>query len=157
MHAAVVVVFFVKGELMLTAPSIAELCDACGILFGPEIEISLDLLRYLRLSGLKAAYRKKALETHPDRAKVLGEDEAKMNAHFVKASLAYEKLSSVINDDGLVLLKEESSIKAKNKETFSRPKQNNRASDYFFTGNLPGRKLLIVVLIASIKGQLITI
>lgn len=144
MHAAVIVVFFVKGELILTAPSIAELFDACGILFGPEIESSLDFLRYLRLSGLKAAYRKKAFETHPDRAKALGEDEAKMNAHFVKASLAYEKLSSVINDDdGLVLLKEESSIKAKNKETFSKPKQNNRASDYFFTGNLPGRKLLI--------------
>ena len=128
---------------MLTVPSTAELFDACGILFGHQIETSLDFLRYLRLSGLKAAYRKKALETHPDRAKILGEDEAKMNEHFVKASLAYEKLSSVINDDGLVLLKEESSIKEKNKETFSRQKQNNRDSDYFFTGNLPGRKLLI--------------
>jgi len=128
---------------MLTAPAMAELFDACGILFGPEIEISFDFIRYLKLSGLKAAYRKKALETHPDRAKALGEEEAKMNEHFVKANLAYEKLSSVINDDGLVLLKKELSIKKKNKETFSRQKQKNRDSDYFFTGNLPRRKLLI--------------
>ncbi|MEE8432668.1 MAG: hypothetical protein V3S16_15575 [Candidatus Desulfatibia sp.] len=82
---------------MLTAPSIAELCDACGILFGPEIEISLDLLRYLRLSGLKAAYRKKVFETHPDRAKTLGEDEAKMNAHFVRhGTLSMQKMEEIV-------------------------------------------------------------
>jgi hypothetical protein len=40
---------------------------SCEILFGPETVISREFLDYLQLSGLKAAYRKRAMETHPDR------------------------------------------------------------------------------------------
>ena len=32
------------------------------------IDVSVEFLRYLKPSGVKAAYRKRALETHPDRA-----------------------------------------------------------------------------------------
>lgn len=129
---------------MLTVPSTAELFNACGILFDPEIEISLNFLRYLRLSDLKAAYRKKALATHPDRAKTFGKDEVEMNEHFIKATLAYQKLSTVINDGGPVLLKETSFAANKNnKKTFSKQKIYKKASSYFFDGKVPRRKLLI--------------
>ncbi|MCD6199987.1 MAG: J domain-containing protein [Deltaproteobacteria bacterium] len=127
---------------MLTS-SEAELFDACGILFDPKIEISHNFLRYLRLSDLRAAYRKKALETHPDRAKTLGKDKAEMNVHFIKATLAYEKLSTVINDGGPVLLKEASFAKKTNKKTFSKEKPYKKASSYFFNGKVPKRKLLL--------------
>ncbi len=128
---------------MLTVSSTAELFNACNILFGPEIEVSLDFLRYLQLSGLKAAYRKKALETHPDRAKTLGENKTKMNEHFIKVTLAYEKLGSVLKDNGTVIRWKEPSIKGKNKNHFTRQKPNRKYSDYYFNGYLPKRKLLI--------------
>ena len=128
---------------LLTSSFTAELFNACGILFGTETEISLDFLRYLRTSGLKAAYRKKALETHPDRAKALGEDESKMNERFKQATLAYETLSSVINDKGRIPLRKELIRKKTNKKTFSKQKTHNDNSDYFFTGYMPRRKLLI--------------
>lgn len=43
-----------------------ELFDSCRILFGAELQITRHFLEYLQHSGIKSAYRKKALETHPD-------------------------------------------------------------------------------------------
>ena len=40
---------------------------SCEILFGSELTISGEFLDYLQLGGLKTAYRKRAMETHPDR------------------------------------------------------------------------------------------
>lgn len=43
-----------------------ELLAACRILFGPGVKLSRDFLHYLQPCGAKAAFRKKAKETHPD-------------------------------------------------------------------------------------------
>lgn len=53
-----------------TTPAVAaekELFRACEIIFGPELNITRDFLEYLQISGIKTAYRKRAMETHPDR------------------------------------------------------------------------------------------
>jgi hypothetical protein len=44
----------------------SSLFNACRILFGAEIELSRDFLFYLQPSGVKAAYRQQAKESHPD-------------------------------------------------------------------------------------------
>ena len=44
-----------------------ELFRSCEILFGSELHISGEFLDYLEVSGVKTAFRKRALETHPDR------------------------------------------------------------------------------------------
>ncbi len=44
-----------------------ELFNACRVLFGSETQVTRGFLEYLQVSGIKSAYRKKALETHPDR------------------------------------------------------------------------------------------
>lgn len=44
------------------------LLRSCAVLFGPELDISKDFLKYLQLPGLKKAYRHRARETHPDLA-----------------------------------------------------------------------------------------
>jgi len=44
-----------------------QLLRACAILFGADLHLSREFLQYLQLSGLKGAYRKRVLETHPDR------------------------------------------------------------------------------------------
>jgi hypothetical protein len=43
-----------------------ELYRSCRIIFGKDLKVSRDFLQYLQLSGIKKAYRKKALEIHPD-------------------------------------------------------------------------------------------
>ncbi|WP_306547949.1 J domain-containing protein [Desulfobulbus sp.] len=43
-----------------------QLLRACTVLFGAEVMVSRGFLDYLQLSGLKSAYRRRALETHPD-------------------------------------------------------------------------------------------
>lgn len=73
-----------------------ELHSACQVLFGTDLHISRGFLDYLQLSGIKTAYRKKALETHPDLIsnKSLRTEEA--NDLFMAVQQAYESLSSFI-------------------------------------------------------------
>jgi hypothetical protein len=54
------------GEMDLPAEE-QQLLRSCALLFGPDLHLSREFLEYLQLSGLKGAYRKRALETHPDR------------------------------------------------------------------------------------------
>lgn len=44
-----------------------QLYISCRILFGPDIEASRQFLDYLQIGGIKSAYRRRVLETHPDR------------------------------------------------------------------------------------------
>jgi hypothetical protein len=73
-----------------------ELINACSVLFGNEVDVSVDFLKYLQKSGLKAAYRKRALETHPDRAMALAEQAISLEERFKEVNLAYSKLVEFI-------------------------------------------------------------
>jgi len=130
----------------LSVPCAADLYDACHILFGHDVEVSVDFLRYLRPSGLKSAYRRKAMETHPDRAMVAGENECKLNEHFKKVNSAYERLRCVIGEQGLIVENissangpppSPSNHRTENKRTGTSPK------NHFYTGQIPSRKLYI--------------
>ncbi|MBU0965864.1 MAG: molecular chaperone DnaJ [Proteobacteria bacterium] len=70
-----------------------ELYHACRIIFGPDLTVSREFLEYIQFSGVKSAFRKKAMETHPDR--LAGHDELakKRSARmFHSVQQAYEKL-----------------------------------------------------------------
>lgn len=54
--------------------------------------MSHDFLEYLQPKGIKTAYRKRAFETHPDRAKVLGIFAGDLNSEFIDVRQAYERL-----------------------------------------------------------------
>jgi hypothetical protein len=43
-----------------------EVVQACRTLFGEDVNISRDFLSYVQPSGVKSAYRRKAMENHPD-------------------------------------------------------------------------------------------
>ncbi len=51
----------------MSAFSESTLIDACRTLFGDELLLSREFLSYLQPNGVKAAYRLKAKEAHPDR------------------------------------------------------------------------------------------
>ena len=75
-----------------TQTTSSELSWACATIFGPEVNISNAFLKYLHPTGIKTAYRKRAFETHPDRAKALGSFARDLNAEFIDVQQAYEKL-----------------------------------------------------------------
>jgi len=70
-----------------------ELYRACRIIFGPDMVVSREFLEYIQFSGVKSAFRKKAMETHPDRLAVHDELARKRSARmFHSVHQAYEKL-----------------------------------------------------------------
>jgi hypothetical protein len=71
-----------------------QLVRSCEILFGSHLKISREFLEYLQLSGLKGAYRKRAMETHPD-AMIRGDLQSATgsNDKFHRVQKAYEQLS----------------------------------------------------------------
>lgn len=75
-----------------------ELFHSCEIIFGPELTISREFLDYLQLSGIKSAYRKRAMETHPDRAG-LENERVRRQRHdlFHSVQEAYETLITFLD------------------------------------------------------------
>ncbi len=71
-----------------------DLFHACRILFGPGQD-SPDFLKCVQRSGVKRAYRQRALETHPDRA--AGYGSVKGSDQFVAVHRAYMLLSSFLS------------------------------------------------------------
>jgi hypothetical protein len=70
-----------------------ELHRACEIIFGPELAVTREFLDYLQPSGVKSAYRKRALETHPDRFAASGTSiQPRNNDLFHAVQHSYEHL-----------------------------------------------------------------
>lgn len=135
-----------------------ELFNDCYLLFGPNFGLSIEYLKNLMPSNLKTAYRKKAFETHPDRAKVLGVSDDEMEEDFKRVTLAYERLNSFINGskdfaikDGKPTRRHTRANHRKHAETTNNNKDRQRkvnkqwtVSNHFYKGTIPERKLLIV-------------
>jgi hypothetical protein len=89
---------------MATVVAEEELYHSCRIIFGKDLKVSRDFLQYLQLSGIKKAYRKKALEFHPDRGfcQSLTLQQGMAN-QFIDVHQAYEKLLAYLEsrDKGL--------------------------------------------------------
>jgi hypothetical protein len=75
------------------------LINACHTLFGKDLFISKDFLWYLQPAGLKAAYRQKAKEAHPDRFNNLAPiDHQQKTAFFQEVNQAYDLLRSFFTE-----------------------------------------------------------
>jgi len=123
---------------LLFVPAEKEISDACQVLFGPSVIASVDFLNYLQPKGLKTAFRKKALETHPDRARVVGiDDEDIMNERFREVVRAYEKLNPLIKAEERYIPRPEG---VKTNTCCEKQKKN---ADHFYESVLPKRKMLI--------------
>jgi hypothetical protein len=68
------------------------LFEACRTLFGNDIELSREFLYYLKDEGVTSAFRKKAMEIHPDRALILGRSVKRCQEEFIALQLACEIL-----------------------------------------------------------------
>jgi hypothetical protein len=71
------------------ATEIRRLLDACSLLFGGTIMCSPAFLRSLRPEGLRDAYRRRLLESHPDRAEIIGASPEELHARTIAINEAY--------------------------------------------------------------------
>jgi hypothetical protein len=121
----------------LSTPSVPELFSACTRLFGPDIHVSIDFLKYLEPSGVRTAYRERVFETHPDRARILGLDERDLTDNFKKINEAYELLSSAVSDKHRLFTS--NGIATPERKPGPEPEFRDR----YYTGALPRRPLPI--------------
>jgi hypothetical protein len=159
------------GLMLATQTTSSDIFQACETIFGSEIQISDDFLEYLHPVGIKSAYRKRALETHPDRAKVLGIFARDLNAEFIDIRQAYEKLLLFVETknkknekaplfngfkaqqdytyqySGRPSYKSTRSHRAGQKKSSNDQrhthKKHKNHSDHFYTGNIPKVNLML--------------
>jgi len=107
-----------------------DLFEACRILFGNEIELSREFLLYLQHEGVTSAFRRKAMQVHPDRALASGVSIKKCQDDFVALKFACETLLLHISS-------------RENQSILIRPETNRRnGSTAPVAINLPAKRLL---------------
>jgi hypothetical protein len=120
-----------------------QLAAACQTLFGPETAVSPAFVRYLRLPGLKAAFRSLAKKNHPDHAGALGLDPSLLEEKFRRIRNAYELLLPYVKGERRIPDAMQPMVSA------STPVSNHTASadtfwtrrDWRYSGPLPERTL----------------
>ncbi|MCX8045210.1 MAG: hypothetical protein N3B18_13915 [Desulfobacterota bacterium] len=138
-------------------PSAREIFEACKILFGPSVQVTPQFLRVLQPVGLKTAFRKRALETHPDRAKALGLFEQELLARFQKVRQAYDILDAFLKSSSkrpdfttFSSFANRTRPSTHHRQSTRRPpsshthtaKRRNHGSDHFYQGTLPRRCMM---------------
>jgi hypothetical protein len=68
------------------------LLQACRTLFGHELRITVEFLQYLQLSGVKRAFRQRALETHPDQMGICCDHKINGSVAFTEVRAAHDTL-----------------------------------------------------------------
>jgi hypothetical protein len=116
-----------------------QLIDSCRILFGPDIQIVPQFLGYLQQSGVKAAYRKLAMETHPDRACCNGVSEAVLEERFKEVHNAYEQVFSYVQEPNRYIL----TIPREPRPVRPPPQPSFTRRPHFHEGEIPARRVFI--------------
>lgn len=148
--------------MLATQTTSLEILQACQTIFGSEIKISNDFLACLQPTGIKTAFRKRALETHPDRAKALGVFAEDLNEDFINVRQAYERLLSFVETQNGMNLKatyfdgfgsqQDGSYQKKSHKTGDKPGRQNQkyhhkkytpCPDHFYSGSLPKGNLML--------------
>lgn len=122
-----------------------DLFKACESLFGTDIDVSVEFLRYLKPAGVKAAYRKKAMETHPDRAVVMEGKADFMEGRFKEISLAYQLLQEFMAAPWKYSLTESGAIYERKRSPVrpaARRKTTGVKVEPLYAGRMPLRRLL---------------
>jgi hypothetical protein len=120
----------------------SELFEACETIFGPEVNVSIEFLEYLQPIGIKTAYRKRALETHPDRAKALGSFARDLNTEFIDVNQAYEKLLLFVetNNGSTLSTPSFNDFKTRQAPSYQSPEKSSYTSSYQNTRQHKGRQ-----------------
>lgn len=113
------------------------------LFFGCGKANPVEHLRNISLSELKAAYRRKVMETHPDRAIALGKAATEMHKRFKDVATAYQRLITFVQEKDGDVPGEEVCNKKEHEKIVVQQKSEISGSEYFYHGDIPKRKLLI--------------
>lgn len=119
-----------------------NLFRACSVLFGSDVPVNHDFLSYIQTSGVKSAFRQRALVTHPDRVVFLDETAQRQSTEqFIETTWAYKQLLDFITN------RENGSFSLKNRPAAnSEPsgKEYHETNRYvrYYNGPMPKRILL---------------
>ncbi|MDY6905977.1 MAG: hypothetical protein SWH61_14970 [Thermodesulfobacteriota bacterium] len=75
-----------------------EIINACRVLFSQSTPVDASFLNAIAVADVKSAFRKKAKETHPDRATALGVDRDALNGMFRDVVAAYDVLKKLVDN-----------------------------------------------------------
>lgn len=117
---------------------IDSLFKACKVLFGEEVQLNRHFLEYIQESGIKSAFRQKALHTHPDRVIHLTlKLQEQSKELFLAATEAYRELLEFVRarDEKRLKLEEQKG------SNFSTHPQSYNLYRYY-KGPLPKREML---------------
>ena len=124
-----------------------NLFRACRVLFGSNISINPEFLHYLQLSGVKSAFRKRALATHPDML------QSSENRFFIEIKRAYDVLSSFVtkrdygNSHSAERVRAATTYHYKNhrstgtESATGKYQRNSNPRSFYFHGSLPRGRL----------------
>ena len=120
----------------------AEAFRACRTLFGPELQLNRDFLRYLQPSGVRTAYRNKAKQTHPDRfAVATSHVRDKQHQLFQDLNQAHETVLNFLQQRKAL---HNSHSFSNNRSNYQQPQQRwrqERPYSKYYRGPLPSRPL----------------
>lgn len=106
-----------------------HLFAACRVLFGDDIEISKEFLAYIQENGVNSAFKKKAMEVHPDRCLLSNLSLERCQEEFVALQVACETLLQHI-------------VSRERNVSTARSEMQLREREYTFHKGLPEEKLL---------------
>ncbi len=105
-----------------------SLLEACRVLFGEDIILSRDFLKYLQEEGVNSAYRKRAMEIHPDKAICSGLSIEECEEEFYALKVACELLRKHIVSRNL-------------QDRKAKGRQRNATNSQLYPYNLPQQEL----------------
>jgi hypothetical protein len=141
--------------------SSVELFAACRTIFGSQVNVSIEFLLYLQPIGVKSAYKKRALETHPDRAKQIGGSPRKLQEEFRSVKQAYELLLSYVENKPRRIMSDPGFAGRRSRSPYQHSRQHKKPScdqshyqsqqhrhrrssvDHFYHGPIPLRNLML--------------
>lgn len=113
-----------------------ELLAACRILFGPGVRLSREFLHYLQPGGAKAAFRKKAKETHPDLGSGADPEETRRRAETFRELISANELICAFLQQ-----RKEQPRPAQPRTPPSNRSGRSYNAESFFRGRVPARPL----------------
>ncbi len=118
-----------------------EIIDACRLLFPATVAVDAGFLNTIASEDVKAAFRKKALKTHPDRSKVLGRSREELSRMFQEVSSAYHILETYFIQRANGKSGPEACPKSRRPPSSAGNSRRPKPNDYFYTGVVPWRQL----------------
>jgi hypothetical protein len=121
-----------------------EVIEAMNILFGAENAAPILSKALLNPVFIKSAYRRRAFETHPDRAAQTGEPVQVLEGQFRELSSAYETVMHYVNHGGRLAwtLPDAAWPARKGSRTFGGI-YTDLSRSVLYTGEVPQRRLLL--------------